>query len=454
MKKIVISLAGVLAATAFAPEASAIPAFARQVGMACQACHFQHFPQLNSFGRAFKGSGFTMIGAQPKVEGDHLSIPATLNMSILTTVGYENVSNSGAVMGPPGPLGTPGAPATNSGQFFFPNNGGELSLFVGGRVSENIGFLSELAGAIGASPVKIPMFWDVGGAKMGLVFVASNAPAWSFETLNTGASSTHRMMGNAGPRVGIGAQKAHIAATGAAQYLGTGAGGNGISFVANGEWGFVNIGRYDLSQAINGMMGPSSSNNMKTTYVRGAYTFNAGGWDSAVGIQSFSGQATGVQLAGLAPGVAIQPDAKAFIIDGQMQGEAGGMPLGIYASYGRAQHNATKGNIYNAGGTMAGALGNNANSFNIAGELGVIPHKLTLQLAFRSAKNGTGSLLTAVGQGDKDNAIMLGGSYEVAQNVGLYLTHTSQSGSAWNTPVGGLEPVGKRVTSLTLEANF
>ena len=76
MKKILLSMAGVLAATAFAPEASAVPAFARQTGMACSACHYQHFPLLNGFGRAFKASGFTLMGAQGRIEGDNnLSIP-------------------------------------------------------------------------------------------------------------------------------------------------------------------------------------------------------------------------------------------------------------------------------------------------------------------------------------------------------------------------------------------
>lgn len=437
MKKIVLSLAGVLAATAFAPEASAIPAFSRQVGMACQACHFQHFPQLNSFGRAFKSSGFTMMGAQAKVEGDHLSIPATLNMSVLVTAGYERISNQAAPA-------TALTPATTNGKFFYPNAGGELSLFVAGRVSENIGFLTELAGTIGGSPFKLPMLWDVGGVKAGLVVVSGNAPAWSFETLNTGAVSTHRMMGNAGPN------KEHINVTGAAQYLGTGAAkGHGISAVVNGDMGFVNIGKYDLT----GAMGAGSfTNAMSTTYVRGAYIFNAGGWDSAVGIQSFSGS-VGSPVLG-----AIAADSKATIIDGQMQGEAGGMPLGLYASYGRAPFSAV-GNVYNRGAAAAVAAGavagmNAMKSFNIAAELGVIPHKATLQLALRTANTGAGTAGAAIGIGDKDNAVMVGGVYELAQNVGLYLTHTAQSGSAWNTPVGGVAPVGKNVTSFTLEANF
>ncbi len=82
MKKIVLSLAGVMAAAAFAPEASALPVFARQTGMACSACHFQHFPLLNGFGRAFKAAGFTMVGAQGKIEGDRLSIPDTSEFRI------------------------------------------------------------------------------------------------------------------------------------------------------------------------------------------------------------------------------------------------------------------------------------------------------------------------------------------------------------------------------------
>ena len=80
----------------FAPEASAVPVFARQTGMACSACHFQHFPLLNGFGRAFKSAGFTMMGAQEKVEGEHLSIPAMLNFGVLTTTGYDIVSGSTA----------------------------------------------------------------------------------------------------------------------------------------------------------------------------------------------------------------------------------------------------------------------------------------------------------------------------------------------------------------------
>lgn len=134
MKKIIMPLAGMLAVAAFAPEASAIPAFSRQVGMACNACHAQHFPVLNNFGRAFKSSGYTMMGEQGKVEGEHMSIPVSLNASLLLK--YRHVKRSGV----PGSAGTGAGTTTGDGQWQM---GDELSLFAAGRVSENIGFMLE-----------------------------------------------------------------------------------------------------------------------------------------------------------------------------------------------------------------------------------------------------------------------------------------------------------------------
>src|SRR5712692_5549394 len=41
------------------PEARAVPSFARQTGMPCDACHSGGFyPELNNFGRMFKMNGY------------------------------------------------------------------------------------------------------------------------------------------------------------------------------------------------------------------------------------------------------------------------------------------------------------------------------------------------------------------------------------------------------------
>ena len=42
-----------------APMAHAVPSFARQTGMACEACHTV-FPELTHFGRMFKANGYTL----------------------------------------------------------------------------------------------------------------------------------------------------------------------------------------------------------------------------------------------------------------------------------------------------------------------------------------------------------------------------------------------------------
>src|SRR5690349_24405522 len=40
--------------------ANAVPSYARQTGLACEACHTV-FPALTAFGRTFKASGYTLF---------------------------------------------------------------------------------------------------------------------------------------------------------------------------------------------------------------------------------------------------------------------------------------------------------------------------------------------------------------------------------------------------------
>lgn len=56
----IAAMPAILLSIAFtAPAAHAVPSFARQTGMACEACHTV-FPELTPFGRAFKLNGFTL----------------------------------------------------------------------------------------------------------------------------------------------------------------------------------------------------------------------------------------------------------------------------------------------------------------------------------------------------------------------------------------------------------
>ena len=464
MNKIVLSLAGVLAAAAFAPEASAVPVFARQTGMACSACHFNHFPLLNAFGRSFKASGYTLMGAQGKVEGEDLSIPDRLNMGVLVTAGWENMSKASV-------------PAAAAGQnfsgWFVPTNGGELSIFFGGKVTENSGFLSELGltgnganavagtpNAVGVPSAKLLILPEVGNnTRVGVAaYSIGQDAASSFELLNTGASSIHRLMGKTGTNAGATGTE-HIRAYSARQYVAPEASAAGLSLIAvNTDMGFLNISKYasappgTTKQGVSGLPG---------TYVRAAAFFNLAGFESAAGIQSWSG--TQVLGVGSNTGTYLREE-KATVVDFQMQGEVGGKGLGIYASYGRAPavNVVPAGPVGVNGAAAPAAAGFNAGaaglatktSFNIAADYTVMP-KTTLQAAYRNAKTPA-TAAGVLGSTQSDNAIMIGAAYELAMNQHLSLTYTAQSGSAWDNVATAVNNgvAGKNVTTVLLETLF
>jgi len=433
MKKVVLSLAGVLAAAAFAPEASALPVFARQTGMACSACHFQHFPMLNAFGRSFKSAAFTMVGAQGKIEGDRLSIPDTLNMAVLTTAGYEKTNAAPDASGVTKNGG--------NGVVYVPGTNGEFSLFVGGRVSENAGFLSEI-GAIGAAALgsaKLPILYPVGdsGARIGVVPFTTDGQgaSYGFETLNTGANAIHQMSG-----VG-GFNGAHGTMFSAQQYIGTGGFATGAALVANSDMGFINVTKFhQAGPADLGGVGGS----LGSTYLRAAYVFDMAGWDSGVGVQSWSGSSLTLDPAITA--TAAMVDTKATAVDFQMQGAAGDMPVGVYVTYARAPVTTTSalGNAYNQGGTFT------KSSFNVAAEIGIIPEVATLQAAIRRSKSGVD--IAGTGSNNSDNAIMVGATYKLAQNMVASLSYTSASGDYWTQ--AQTAAVGSKTTTINLFTLF
>ena len=170
-----------------ASVAHALPAFARQTGLACSACHTQHFPSLNPFGRKFKEDGYTMIGAEAKVEGARVSIPAVLNAAFFAKIRLLKTNGTDA----------PGTRTTNSGELQFPD---EASVFLAGRVSPNIGFIFEGQVPSKDAPMmagfKIPFSYDVGGMRALFVPFTTDAlgPSYGFELLSTGAVRNIRFM--------------------------------------------------------------------------------------------------------------------------------------------------------------------------------------------------------------------------------------------------------------------
>lgn len=402
-----------------ATESHAVPAFARQTGMACAACHYQTYPAINAFGRAFKSAGFTLIGAQEKIEGEDLSLPVNLNASLVTKFRYQKTNGDDKRV------------ATNTGELQFPD---EAALLIGGRAGEHVGFVLELAtfgeadtgsGEVDGSGVadtgsgefslfgsfKMPITYKVGGTDLSFIPFSTDAggAAYGFELLNTGAQRFQR----------VGEDRNALMAQ---QYLGLGAGeAEGFAFVASNEMGFVNV---SLWAPIHGSFAMKSL----APYVRAALTPSFGGWDTGFGFQYFSGKAK--EDDGSDPaGSIVEHKTEGWSVDAQMQGDVGKMPLGVYASFGEASAN-----------TVFNDSASDRTAWSIHGQLGVMPGKATVILGYRSADRGTVD----------DNALTFGGTYQLAQNVQVQLNHVEFSGNRYDTP----QPSGDRRTTLMLFSAF
>jgi hypothetical protein len=133
---------GVLAAAllAAAPEAGAVPSFARQTGMACEACHTV-YPELTHFGRVFKANGYILSNVKQvrDVTGkkeELLSLAQTVPLSIMAQISYSQMKTTVP------DLSTVGAPGVaQNGTAGFPQ---QLSLFYAGKIAPNFGAFVQL----------------------------------------------------------------------------------------------------------------------------------------------------------------------------------------------------------------------------------------------------------------------------------------------------------------------
>lgn len=386
------------ALTLYVPrEASAVPAFARQTGMACNSCHYQHFPTLNAFGRAFKAGGYTMVGGQSLIEGDFLSLPSTLNASLITKIRFVKTN------------GDDTAEATNKGEYQFPD---EAALLIGGRAGEHVGFLLEASLKDGDSrftSFRVPLVYNVGNdTKVSVVPFTTDAAgaAYGFELLNTGALRINRPI-------------EHRQQMSAQQFLGTDGSATGIAFVVHREIYHANYTMWSHNHG-NTDAGPYLH------YARLAFTPTYAGWDLGAGAQWWGGSGK--------RGTATYEEANAWAIDAQAQGTVGNLPVGIYLSYGKAGKSDATGaaNIFNSSTT------DDANAFGALVEVGVIPNRLTLAAGFLTgdASGATAGMNdnTAVGS---QTAYTLGASFALAQNVQLQWNSSFHSGSTFDTNARG-----------------
>lgn len=409
MKKCILSLLGLIVAAVFAPQASALPAFARQTGMECAACHQQHFPVLNAFGRSFKAGGYTMMGAQGLVEGEHLSIPNTLNAAILLKARYQK--DNGPVTANKKALGLPNTPSDGMVQF-----GDELSLFFGGRVAENIGVLFEgntvASGALMAG-IKLPVMFDVSNTKLSVIPFSTDALSvqYGYELSSGGVMRANRWA-------------EHRRETSAVQYnadRGVNLGGaTGVALVAQNDMGFINYTKWSPNYGMGANGGAFNSFDMSSSYIRVAATPTLGDWAMVAGVGVMGGQSLiGDPADSALP--AVLAETKQTFADLQAHGELAGNELGIYAQYANAPV-ASVGLVsaYGAGATARKA-------YTLGVDYSVVPRILSIGAAYRNAKDGNADGVNG------DNAVTLTAVYDLAMNVALHANYSKYSGSAHTT---------------------
>lgn len=139
-KRFLATLAVLGSALMLAPgSAQAVPSFARQTGMACEACHTV-FPELTPFGRRFKLYGYS-IDNLPQVSGIDTKKDQTLVLNQLPLLSFmfqtSYTSTKKAVPDSQQGIGdVPADAVAKNGQVLFPQ---QASLFYAGRIAPNFG---------------------------------------------------------------------------------------------------------------------------------------------------------------------------------------------------------------------------------------------------------------------------------------------------------------------------
>ncbi len=349
----------------------AIPAFARQMGISCNACHSQNgFPALNRFGRSFKASGFTMIGAQKTVTGDKLgkflSITDTLNLSLNVKIGYARNSDP-----------------TASSTINFPQ---DLGLMIAGRVANNIGIFTEIGytdPVFQLSTLILPIIYKVSDYTLGTVLYRTSelGPAASYDTLATGSIKNGQTLQAAGAA----AAQSYIV-----ENSGDEAAAEGVGFyIASDLW-------YGVYSAYVPTVG-TASGVTPASYASLAYTPQIANWDIGIGGQLWWGTAKRDDVNSSLP--KIEDNTDKFALNFQAMGDIKEIPVSVFITYADAKQ-----------GSLFAQTPNDVTAGTLVGEVAAIPHVLMFSGGYRVADNGQNT-------NSSDNAELFAIKYFYKENV-------------------------------------
>lgn len=360
------------------PNVYAMPAFARQMGVACTACHSQNgYPALNSFGRSFKASGYTMMGSQGTItdpgKENFLSIPDTLNASFVAKIRVVDSDNS-------------------TTELQFPD---EAALVIGGRIAEHAGTFIEIGydnaeNKFVLANFKIPFAYRVDSYTFGAVPYLTDGfgPSASFEVLNTGAVRNARILEE---RKVVSAQ----------QYIGTATEAEGLGlYLYNALWNIV----YSAWMPTNGTVKDFSP----AHYARAVITPTIGTWDIGFGGQIWWGTAKS-DADNNNSTQRKEEKADAYAFDFQAMGSISDVPVSFFATYAKAKHDAD---------SLYASTPNDKSAATLLAEVAVLPAVLMFSAGYRDANNGKAAE-------SSDNAAIAAVKYYFMENVQFQFDYTN-----------------------------
>ena len=397
MKKVynkIIATVGIMAVCTTVAEAT--PAFARQMNSDCKTCHYQNIPKLNSFGKEFKLSGFTMTGGVKEVvskDNGGLAIPSNLNMAFVIKARYHDVTNNKGVSGD----SVKALEVLDESAFIF-----------GGKITENIGTSMEFDGSAYASKFIFSKPFEFG--RLGLAYFTSEGfGAFSgLEVQTTGLYRPVRQFENR--------KKANIFQKNA---IGNGQ-ATGVQAFYSGNGIVVTAGQY---LPVYGPSADAEASGYKT-FARATYELNTAGYNITLGGYYIGGDTRTVNTAA----ADLEPfggkvdnnydrsslNRESTGLDFQLQGDVSNMSLMVTAGY-------ILSNTYDSTGTVGAADNHNDTGFSIAAQVNPI-ETVGVKFALLSSddeEDATGD--------SAETSISLGTDYNVAQNVRLCLEYSTTS---------------------------
>lgn len=306
-----------------ATAANAVPSFARQTGMPCNACHTV-FPELTAYGRSFKLNGYTMVGTKQvqsaqNADNGGLKINELPPLSMMIQIGFTQVSKTDGTV--------------QNSSVAFPQ---ELSLFYAGEISPLMGTFLQMTYEQGTdklswdnADIRYHNHTDFAGKPLTYGVTLNNSPTVQDLWNSTPVWRTPYVGSGAAPSPANGA---HLLEGGMAQDVA----GLGMYGMWDNQF-YAEVTLYRSAHL--GTEQPTSDPTVTTNTIKGVAPYWRLAWENNSGDRSVMVGLFGMNAKIYDSGINVQEDKYNDIgIDTQYQGKLGENSVSAHASYITEKH--------------------------------------------------------------------------------------------------------------------